>query len=77
MTNYTLEQIEMIESAPSAYIQCIYAKIFDYEMGEHYCYLERSLLLHKLSRSLDKTLKKQEEYLKSLNMVIPRSGGLF
>ena len=69
MPNYNSQEKELIESAPSDYIQEIYINIVDYEMGEHYCYLERSLLLQKLSRSLDKTLKKQEEYMKTLNMV--------
>ena len=70
-------ELELIDSAPNGYIREIYINIVDYEMGEHYCYLERSLLLQKLSRSLDKTLTKQEEYMKTLNMVIPRCGGLF
>ena len=69
MPNYNSQEQELIESAPSDYIREIYINIVDYEMGEHYCYLERSLLLQKLSRSFDKTFKKQEEYMKTLNMV--------
>jgi hypothetical protein len=76
MPNYNLQELELIASAPSEYVRCIYTNIVDHNMGEHYCYLERSLILQKLSRSLDKTLKKQEEYMKSLNMVIPRYEGL-
>ena len=77
MTNYSLQEIELLESALNAYIRNLYANIIDFDMGEHYCYLERNLMYVILSRSLDKTLKKQEEYMKTLNMVIPRSGALF
>ena len=69
MPNYNSQEQEWIESASSDYKRKMYINIVDYEMGEHYCYLERSLILQKLSRLLNKTLKKQEEYMKSLNMV--------
>ncbi len=77
MTNYNSQEQELIDSASSEYIREIYIKIIENYMGEHYCYLERSLMYVILMRSMDKTLKKQQEYMKTLKEVIPRGGGLY
>ena len=77
MTYNNSQEIELLDSARSEYIREIYSNIIEYCMGEHYCYLERSLMYVILMRSMDKTLKKQEEYMKTLKEVIPRSGGLY
>ena len=69
MREFDVYEMELLNTALDGYVRGIYINILDYKLGEHYCYLERSLLLQKLSRSLDKTLKKQEEYMKTLNMV--------
>ena len=58
MTNLTIEQIELINTAPNDYIREIYRKICsDNGIGEHYCYLERSIMEYKLARCLDKLSK--------------------
>jgi hypothetical protein len=62
-------EIELLNTALDDYVRNIYINILDYKLGEHYCYLERSLMERKLIKLLDKTLKKQEEYMKSLKQV--------
>jgi hypothetical protein len=62
-------EIELLNTALDDYVRNIYINILDYKLGEHYCYLERNLMYVILERSLDKTLKKQEEYMKSLKQV--------
>ncbi len=58
MANFTVEQQELIDNAPSDYIRGIYKLICsDNNIGEHYCYLEHSILQYKLVRSLEKLSK--------------------
>jgi hypothetical protein len=69
MRTYTNGELELLNTALDEYVRRIYINILDYKLGEHYCYLERSLMERKLIKLLDKTLKKQEEYMKSLKQV--------
>lgn len=69
MRTYTNGELELLNTALDEYVRGIYINILDYKLGEHYCYLERNLMYVILKRSLDKTLKKQEEYMKSLKQV--------
>ena len=62
MSNFTIEQIELINGAPNDYIREIYRKICsDNGIGEHYCYLERNLIEHLLEQSINKLSKIMEK----------------
>ncbi len=52
---------ELLNTALDEYVRGIYLNILDFKLGEHYCYLERSLMERKLMRSFDKLLKIQTE----------------
>ena len=69
MREFDIHEMELLNTALDGYVRGVYINILDYKLGEHYCYLERNLMYVKVMRSLDKTIKKQEEYMKTLNMV--------
>ena len=71
MREFDIHEMELLNTALDGYVRGVYINILDYKLGEHYCYLERNLMYVKVMRSLDKTLKKQEDYIKTLNMVSP------
>ena len=71
MREFDIHEMELLNTALDGYVREVYINILDYKLGEHYCYLERNLMYVKVMKSIYKTLKKQEDYMKTLNMVSP------